>query len=212
VKKDFMPDNICSKCGSDLPKQTNFCPACGYGPKVNTGKQGRSVILFLTLVIVVLGGGYLIATYTDQPHNPAAHPSIPGMTGDSIPTFDQMMSNLPDDYNELVRIGNFYMDREFYPIAIECYRRALAIDSSDPDLMTDLGACYHADNRLDKAVDVLNRALTLDPEHKIACFNLGIVYKTMGYADSTKKYWNKFLELEPNSSIADTLRQILNEL
>ena len=51
-----------------------------------------------------------------------------------------MLTDLPTDYMGLVQAGNENMDQRQFPLAAECYRRALAIDGSSTDVRTDYGA------------------------------------------------------------------------
>ena len=213
-----MTENICPTCGSNIKEDARYCPACGgslSGKPVSGKKAGsgqRNSVLFLVLTIIIFAGGFTIVSYMNSSQKTVSHPYVPGMTGDSPPTSEEMLASLPDDYNELVLLGNDYMDRSVNSLAIECYRRALAIDSTNPDVFTDLGACFYAVNMSDDAIAVLKKALSLDPNHLIANFNLGVIFKGINEFDSTEKYWTRYLELYPDSPVADTLRTIIEGL
>ncbi len=104
------------------------------------------------------------------------------------------------------------MDNGQYPMAIQQYERALAIDSLHPDIMVDLGACYHGIGEDEEAVFHFKRALALEPNHLIATFNMGVV--ALGVADTVgaKMWWSKYLELAPNGPQAEMLRKQLQSL
>ena len=104
------------------------------------------------------------------------------------------------------------MDHGRFADAVESYRRALAIDGSNPDLWTDQGACFHALGLHDSAIVKFNKALDLAPDHAIVHFNMGVVYHALNNPDKTRQYWNRYLELNPESPIGDTLKSILNSL
>ena len=121
------------------------------------------------------------------------HPDVEGM-GAMAAAF----ANLPTDYDGLVQMGNQTMDQGNYPMAAECYKRALAINGQSTDVRTDYGACLHGMGLADRAIAEFNKVLLEIPNHSVATYNLGIVYYNEKQYDSAKVYWNRYLELEPN--------------
>ncbi len=99
-----------------------------------------------------------------------------------------------------------------YDHAIPQYERALNLDSLQPDIMVDLGACYHALGENEEAVLQFNRALAQDSLHAVALFNMGVA--ELGMADTTaaKMWWNKFLKVAGDMPQADMVRRQLQEL
>jgi len=115
-------------------------------------------------------------------------------------------------FDEIVKSGHSFMDNGQYPMAIQQYERALALDSLHPDILVDLGACYHGIGEDEEAVLQFKRALAMEPNHLIATFNMGVV--ALGIADTVgaKLWWGKYLELAPNSPQAETLRKQLQSM
>ena len=210
-----MNTHICSVCGAPLAGESAYCNGCGLlGGKRPTGSAGilRRDLIILVSLIVICGVGYVM--YAERPERPQAgfqHPDISGMESESVPGMAEIDENLPDDYDELIAMGNINMDQGKYPVAIACYRRALEIDSTDADVYTDLGACLHAAGDWHNALQVLQRAIALDSNHVIAHFNLGVVYSSLNDFERTKIHWNKYIELAPESPIADTLRAYMRQ-
>jgi len=207
--------STCHFCGAPLADKGDFCNGCGR--KIEEQKVGpagffnRNLFILLSLV-VICGVGYVLLTA--RPERPDAgfqHPDMSGMNemNDRVP--DETYDNLPDDFDELVAMGNINMDQGRYQVAVACYRRALEIDSSSADVHTDLGACLHAVGNWREALQVLKAAIALDPNHTIAHFNLGVVYSSLNDFENTRTHWNKYIELAPESPIADTLRAYMEQ-
>jgi Tfp pilus assembly protein PilF len=104
------------------------------------------------------------------------------------------------------------MDHENFPVAAECYRRALALDGSSTDVRSDYGSCLHGMGLPQRAIDEFRKVLAQDPKHTICNFNLGVVFNEMKLTDSARYYWNKYLKMEPQGKAADAARQLLKEI
>jgi len=122
------------------------------------------------------------------------------------------MPELPTDYADLVNVGNHSMDDGNFALAAECYRRALVIDGSSPDVRTDFGACLHGMGLANRAAEEFKHVLAEYPDHKIASFNLGIVYFTTNQFDSSKAYFEQYLSKEPSGGQADAARDYIKQL
>ncbi len=173
----------CRSCGSDIKAGSDFCPACGrelsgIGDKTGAGSKSKAFdyifitgFIFIFAVIFFIGKGQQAV---------GGQPSDESMNrAESMNILNEMMANLPQDYKGLIEKGNSLMDNHHYPVAAECYRRALAIDFGDPNIICDLGSCLHATNDFEGAIEMFEKALRLDSSHAIAHFNLGIVYRGM---------------------------------
>jgi TPR repeat protein len=223
----MMSINFCPNCGSKIAPGAKFCAGCGNELAAETGnnsqKKNRQLfsVLIPTVAIAVVAIIFFIFSSKKEPSVPAQqpsaqqpfeHPPIQGMPSGTGPDYDRIIASLPKSYDSLVNEGNHFMDNQVFPLAIECYTRALAIDSSDPNIQTDLGACYHYLKDMEKAIAAFNKALIINPNHPIAHFNMGIVYRELNNIEKARYHWNKFVELEPNAPIADTVRKYLNSL
>jgi cytochrome c-type biogenesis protein CcmH/NrfG len=221
----------CPSCGHTVPTTAKFCPDCGANMQEGAaGATGKSTGLRDTLIIVaalVLAG----ATYftlgqrvpkpeapvpSAQPADqglPVQHPPVSGQaTPDMGGTDMSQLKNLPSDYAGLVDAGNHNMDNGDFPMAAECYRRALAIDGSSLDVRTDYGACLHGMGLAKRALEEFRTVLAQDQKHTICIFNIGIVYNDLKQTDSARFYWMKYLDLEPNGRAADQAKQLLKEI
>jgi len=140
---------------------------------------------------------------------PPDHPPVEGMS--NMPGM-AILDSLPKDFASLVQLGNQNMDHGELPIAAECYRRALALDSTQVDVRVDYGACLHGMGMGDRAVEEFRKALRASPRHAIAHFNLGIVFLDIQQKDSAKAYFNKYLDIEPDGRAAAEASRLLKEM
>jgi tetratricopeptide (TPR) repeat protein len=93
------------------------------------------------------------------------------------------------------------------------YEQALAIDSRNADVRTDMGSAYRNLGMPDRALAEYRLALQQEPAHLNARYNLGIVY-----ANDKKDYaaairvWEDILKIAPNYSRADHIRTMIAAL
>ncbi len=212
----------CPSCGHSAPAASKFCPECGasFKPgKGNTTKStGKRDSLIVVAALLVVAGGYFALrkpapmpeALEQQASSGAQHPPITDESGKSVDM--PMLSDLPTDYKGLVNAGNQNMDGGQYPLAAECYRRALALDGSSADVRSDYGACLHGMGLPQRAIDEFRKVLAQDNKHTICNFNLGIVFRETQQLDSARFYWNKYIEMEPQGKAVDAARQFLKEI
>ncbi len=212
-----VPTDKCPRCSAPRSGEHKFCPQCGANydalmrvkqarPKKESVQRRRweyAAIIGVVIIVAVAYNVYIAAKKNTVPVNtpPPVDQSLQSTTAPVGNTFD-----------EVVKSGHSFMDNGQYPMAIQQYERALAIDSLHPDIMVDLGACYHGIGEDEEAVFHFKRALALEPNHLIATFNMGVV--ALGVADTAgaKLWWGKYLEMAPNSPQAETLRKQLQTM
>ena len=175
-------------------------------------KIGRDIIIIAVVLAVAVTGYFVLSQKPRMAKTGFQHPDIPGIDMSVTPEMEQIISELPDDYEALVKLGNDYMDHGVYALAIECYQRAIDIDSSSADVLIDLGVCRYAVGEGEKAIELFEKALAMKPDQIIGYFNMGIVYKSLGNTDKAVQYWKKIIELEPDSPMADTVRGYIDKL
>ena len=173
---------------------------------------GRDTILIIAVIIVFAAGYFIFQEKPEQKSTGFKHPDVPGMTMGDSPEMDKFIADLPQNYSELIGLGNNYMDQGIYALAIECYQRALAIDSTDPNVLIDLGACFHAVGGGEKAIGLFEKALLINPNHVIGHFNSGIVYRELGNYEMAKRHWEKVIELTPGTPMADSSQSYITHL
>jgi len=212
-----MNDTKCRACGSGIKLNTNYCSACGRdlddGSEHSQQKKGfvcdlLLIIGFIAIFVVIF---YFTGRKGDSVLENSHSSDLISQTGESG-NIDELIYNLPDNYNELIKLGNDFMDNHRFRIAAECYRRALTIDSTNPNVICDLGACLHAMSDFKSAAEMFKKAITIDSGHAIAHLNLGIVYRSMKNHEKAKLIWEKLITLYPNKAIADTAGRYIERL
>jgi tetratricopeptide (TPR) repeat protein len=178
------------------------------------GQTGRrDLLIIISILLVVTAGYFSLKRPPALPSGPEAeiqsHGDAPmGNMADAIKTLE----NLPSDYSSLVSLGNEFMDKRNYPVAAECYKRALALQGDSPDVRVDYGACLHGMGLAYRAIEEFRRVIDLHPSHAIANFDLGVVYYDLNETDSARVYWQKYLAIEPDGEAAQATRDLLREI
>jgi len=218
-----MSQNICPKCGGKIEARDGFCPACGNEISQNETLKKRNNLSDVAIILgalTVLFVGYLLLSKSPELPKPPQdanaekdfkHPAISGMPAGTEAEYDRIIAGLPASHDSLVQLGNHFMDNQVFPLAIECYQRAIKLDPAIPAVITDLGASYHAMGQVEKAIAMFEKAIALKPDHPIALFNLGISYRGQNNLEKANYYWKKYLEVAPDSPLADTVKKYLAE-
>ncbi len=170
-------------------------------------------ILIIVLFLAVSSIAYFVFAGGADPKQPDfQHPDVGDLSIGEDFSMEKLLAELPESYEELVDRGNHFMDSRAYAIAVECYTRALAIDSLQPDVLVDLGACYHALRQPQKAIREFERALGIQPDHAVAHFNMGVALADVNEKDRAVEFWKRFIELAPDSPLADTIGNIIENM
>ena len=124
--------------------------------------------------------------------------SAASLNQEAQPLLDALRAN-PKDVPTLVKLGNLYYDRKFWPEAIRYYQQALDLRPNDPDVRTDMGTAYYYSGFADKAIEQFNQVLQTSPNYPNTLFNLGIVRRD-AYKDNAGALavWEKLLKNNPN--------------
>ena len=168
--------------------------------------ESRRDTFIILSVLIIFAAGYFIVKLSSQ-----ETPESGGESQASMSTAMAGMGEFPEDYESLVKLGNDFMDRMNFPMAAESYRRALAIDSSSLDVITDYGACLHGMGLVERARDEFAKVLGKNPQHPIANYNMGIVFYDLEMPDSARFYWERFLTVEPEGRAAEAIRGFLEK-
>ncbi len=89
-----------------------------------------------------------------------------------------------------------------HSLAKDAYRKVLELDSEFADAHANLGRLYHAEGRVDRAVQHFSRAAELDPESGTPQFNLGVALEDLNRTDEAIVAYQRALERDPRRADA----------
>lgn len=109
---------------------------------------------------------------------------------DSLVLFDGVSLNISGDiyYNEGDLAG-----------ALREYRRGIAIDSENINLLNSLGVTLAQMNRYHQALPLFEKVLSLDPYNFMALFNLGLAYQARGEDEAALQRFEEALGVDSGS-------------
>lgn len=110
----------------------------------------------------------------------------------------------------LAEVGNLYYDARDYPLAIDYYRKSLAVDPKNAIVRTDMATSMFFMKDVDHAIAEFDHALKDDPKNSNALFNRGIA-KWQGKMDviGAVADWKLLLKENPNYELADKVQMYI---
>jgi len=163
--------------------------------------------------LAVIVGYFVLKKPKVVPESPASEVTSPNdVAARDMNEAMQMLENLPTDYSSLIALGNKYMDERNYPVAAECYQRALAMNGDSLDVRVDYGACLYEMGLPRRAIEEFRRVIEMNPSHTLANFDVGVVYYDLNEIDSARVYWQRYLTLDPNGKAAEAAHALLEKI
>jgi cytochrome c-type biogenesis protein CcmH/NrfG len=130
-----------------------------------------------------------------------------------IAQLEQIAKSDPGNYQAWKKLGDNYFDIGEQRKSIAAYRKALDIDGSDPNVLTDMGVMYRQLGEFSKALESFQAAAEKAPSHSVSRLNIGVVYVNdlKDYAKGIAA-WEDFLRVEPTGARADSIRAQLVQI
>ena len=100
---------------------------------------------------------------------------------------------------EWKKIGNVALDSADYDKAIECYKKAIEVDSNYFDAYHNLGLAYSNKEEFDTAIEYYTKAVELNDTAVSTIFSLGFTYAEQEDFDKAIEMLKKGIEIQPNS-------------
>jgi tetratricopeptide (TPR) repeat protein len=173
------------------------------------------LLLFSGMVILYASGTFktpaidrsnVVENKSTETHNHTAD-----MTAlNNIKSLENVVENNPNDLNSLLQLSHLLNDSGFYDKAITNYKKYLEKNSTNVDVIIDMGVCYYQLKDFDAAIKTMKKGVALDPNHQIANFNLGIVSSANGNHDEAVKYWKLAVNINPSSDIGKKAQNLLD--
>ncbi len=89
--------------------------------------------------------------------------------------------------------------------AYEAIKQAAQLDSSNVEIVNNLGYVLQQLGEHDKAIPHFERSIELDPERAVAWLNLGDSQAALGRTDDAKKTYGHYLQMMPESPVKKRL-------
>ncbi|MBV9409347.1 MAG: tetratricopeptide repeat protein [Candidatus Eremiobacteraeota bacterium] len=123
------------------------------------------------------------------------------------------LAHNPKDLAALVRLGDMEFDAQKFDKATDFYRRALALDPSNPDVRTDLATALHENGHDLDALAQLDAVLKERPDFHPAVFNRGVVLQAIGRRTDAIVAFKHYLAITgPDDPRAPNARAALQQL
>lgn len=171
-------------------------------------KKETLLVVAITLVVGVLVGILISKGGKKTAPAPTGAPPAPAVNyQQNIKLLEGIVAGDPANRNAWVELGHNYFDSDQPVKAVDAYNKALELDPSDPNVLTDQGVMFRRLGWYDKAAENFAKASELDPSHIQSLYNLGVVYRyDLQDFDKAKETWNKYLALNPTGPGADQVR------
>lgn len=130
-----------------------------------------------------------------------------------IAQLEQIAKADPGNYQAWKKLGDNYFDIGEQRKSVAAYRKALDIDDSDPNVLTDMGVMYRQLGEFSKALENFQAAAEKAPSHAISRLNIGVVYVNdlKDYAKGIAA-WEDYLRVEPTGARADSIRGQMEQI
>lgn len=151
------------------------------------------------------------ASDSSSAHLPKDHPPID--LSKELAELQKMSAKDPQNADYLTQIGNIYYDMSQYGKAVDYYKKSLDIRPRDPNVETDLAACFHYLGQQDKSLELLDNVLNYNPNFAEAMFNKGIVL--ISGKDDAKGgigVWENLLQVHPDYPRKTEIQQKIDQL
>ena len=180
--------------------------------------KNKEMVLFVVVALVVgLLVGIMVSKGTDKstsaPSIAAPQGGAPVDAQQRIKLLENLVTSDPQNRKAWVELGNNYFDAQMPAKSIDAYAKALEINPSDPNVLTDQGIMYRQLGWFDKAIENFTKASALDPRHMQSLFNTGIVYRhdLQDYVKATE-VWKRYLEVNPTGETSDRVREEIRQM
>ena len=97
-----------------------------------------------------------------------------------------------------------------YPGAVRAYRRGLAVDPENVEILNALGFSLFQQGKSEEAVVALEQALAVDPAHAKAHNNMALASIDLGELELAEAHYRESLAIEPQPAIHNDLGFVLD--
>jgi Flp pilus assembly protein TadD len=110
--------------------------------------------------------------------------------------FLRLLQQEGESRGALVGLALVHLKRGLYHEAVSSLRKALQLDSEDPEVHFQLGVAYHHLERHEEAVEHLEEAREREPENPKVVWHLGLLYDHLGRTHEAQSMYRRHRELQ----------------
>ena len=106
-------------------------------------------------------------------------------------------------------MGNVHYHKQYWPQAIDAYKRALILVPEDASLLFNMAQVYLKQADYDSAIVALRQGIALKPGDGGIHFTLAMAYEGVGQGKLARKSMEDALKLDVNNPRAEQIRAYL---
>jgi len=104
----------------------------------------------------------------------------------------------PNNENALNNLGNLYLAQGFFPKAIECYEKTLAVAPGSMVALINMGNAYLAMQMAVEALSFYQKALEHDSTNPVILYSMGNCLLSLRQLDSAAEFLQRTIALQPD--------------
>ncbi len=196
-------------------------------------KDNVKWLLLIPGIIIVIGLAYLVPKLAGvgggSTPTQRIDPGIQQQMNDAqnrINTYQAQGKTNPADVDSTKNLGEAYLDlaqnqeqnnqtvndaNRNFKNAIDQFRKYLAANPGNVDVMIDLGFAYSQLGMSEVALRELQQVTALAPKNQRAWLNIGYIYLQTGRTDQSKAPLQKAVSLDPNSDTGKEAKKFLDQ-
>jgi Flp pilus assembly protein TadD len=118
----------------------------------------------------------------------------------------------PEDYRAMNGLGAAYARAGKLDMAIDLFKRAGMLQSTDPDPWYNLTLTYEKKGMIDQAILSCQKAIEIKPDHWDAHRKLALLYYRKGDREKAKEEFMKYRHGKQQEKIAETIEEMVKKL
>jgi len=96
--------------------------------------------------------------------------------------------------------------------AVQGYKKALAIDSTNVRALTNLGNALYTQSKIPEATDLYRKALRYDPQNQEANYNMGVAFADAQIFKQALSYWKRVVAIDSTTAVAESAKSSIQIL
>lgn len=115
-----------------------------------------------------------------------------GRLDSALEIFKDLISENPDNYQAINKLGVVYANKKQLDKAEECFIRALEIEQYFGPALVNMGNIFEELGDGEEAEKYYKESIEYEPDYYMAYYNLSVLYKKRGHFDKYMKYIKEY--------------------